>query len=286
MTADAPGADGRETLGGLLSWASSALGASDSRRLDAEILLATAAGCTRAAVIAFPERPVAETSAARFRAWVGRRAGGEPLAYLTGEREFYGLSLSITADVLVPRPETELLVDAVIARVDEDRIDGVLDLGTGSGAVALAIKAERPGVDVTATDIDESALAIARGNAAGLGLEIEMLRSNWYSALAGRRFDCIVVNPPYVASGDPHFDGPLGHEPRIALDGGRDGLGCIRVIVDGAGEHLARRGCLVLEHGYDQREAVVDLFRGRSFEIVGADNDLGGRPRLIVARRR
>src|SRR5690606_6621094 len=178
---------------------------SDTPKLDAELLVAHAAGATRSAVIAFPERALDMDAARRLDALIERRAAGEPLAYLVGEKEFYSLALAVSPAVLVPRPETEHLVDAALARLANVERPSVLDLGTGSGALALAIKHERRDAIVVGADASADALTIARANGERLGLEVEWLESDWFAALAGRTFDCIVCNPPYLASDDPHF---------------------------------------------------------------------------------
>lgn len=251
-------------------------------RREAERLLAHCAGLAPSTVLAFPERPVGTESAAAFRTAVARRAAGEPLAYITGRREFYSLSLSVTPEVLVPRPETETLVDAALERLPAGSPATVLDLGTGSGALALAIAHERPTLSVTGLDRDPAALAVARSNAARLGLDVRWLSSHWFAAVAGERFDLIVANPPYVASGDAHFSGPLRFEPRLALDGGSDGLEAYRAILAGAREHLHGTGLLVLEHGFDQRAAVTALASEQGYAIAFVREDLAGLPRVVA----
>jgi release factor glutamine methyltransferase len=263
-----------------IAWAISQLEAvTETARLEAELLLAEMAGVGRAAVIAHPERKLNAGQAACFEAAVARRRSGEPLAYIVGRREFYSLDLSVRSDVLVPRPETEALVDAALARLPMNAAS-VVDLGTGSGAIALALKHLRPALDITAVDCEEAALDVARANARTLGVDVNWLRSDWFSALEGFRFDLIVSNPPYVASGDPHFDGALAHEPRIALDGGVDGLDAYRAVFRDVSTHLAPGGWLVFEHGFDQREAVCELARAAGFELEAGIDDLAGLPRV------
>lgn len=275
------------SFGELLSWAGAELrGRIGTPRLDAELLLAAAAGCARSTVIAFPERRLPAPATTRFLHWVRRRADGEPLAYLTGEREFYGLRLRVTPEVLVPRPETELLVDEALRRIDAAGARSVLDLGTGTGAIALAIKAQRPDLRLTAVDSSAAAVRVAKENAARLGLDVEFVESSWFEALGGRRFDVIACNPPYVSSDDAHFDGPLRHEPRAALDGGADGIAAFRSILSRACAHLADGACLIVEHGCDQRPALIELAAAHGLEIAAARRDFGGLPRLLVLRRR
>ncbi|MBN1240971.1 MAG: peptide chain release factor N(5)-glutamine methyltransferase [Gammaproteobacteria bacterium] len=293
---------------------------SGSPRLDAELLLAAAAGVPRSAVIAFPERELDAAALKALDALVARRAEGEPLAYLLGSREFFALTLDVGPAVLVPRPETEHLVEEALARLpppaagsrgatrvaqaatravardaargaadgaslENRRGPAVLDLGTGSGALALAVKQQRPDAAVTGADSSLAALAVARANAAKLGLDVLWVESSWFDALGGRRYDAILCNPPYVRSGDPHFDGPLRFEPRAALDGGPDGLDAIREILAAAPRHLEPRGLLLLEHGYDQQAAVAALASEMGFERLAAGRDLAGRERYVVLRK-
>jgi release factor glutamine methyltransferase len=255
----------------------------DTPRLEAELLLAEATGLTRVALMARPTRPIGGAEALRFEALVARRRRGEPFAYIVGYREFYSLRLAVGPAVLVPRPETETLVDAALARLVRANAS-VLDLGTGSGAIALALKHERGDLPITAVDCDDAALAVARSNAAAHALDIRWLKSNWYSAVAGRRFDLIAANPPYVASGDAHFGLSLGHEPRLALDGGADGLDAYRAIFRDACSFLVPEGWLLVEHGFDQREAVIELAAAANLRLDGALDDLAGLPRVACFR--
>ena len=219
----------------------------------------------------------------RFAALVARRARGEPLAYLTGRREFWSLELAVDARVLVPRPETERLVELALARGAADQPLAVLDLGTGSGAIALALAHERPRWRVTAVDASRDALAVATGNAQRLGIALELLPSDWFGALAGRRFDLIASNPPYVADGDPHLVA-LAHEPRGALCAGPDGLTALRAIVAAAPAHLARGGWLLVEHGADQGPAVRALLAAAGLDGIETATDGAGRARVGTGR--
>jgi release factor glutamine methyltransferase len=267
--------------GGVLAEAEAALApCSDSPRLDAELLLAFAAERTRSSVLAFPERVLEAHVAAKFRALLARRARGEPLAYLTGEREFFSLPLAVTPEVLVPRAETELLVEAALAGFGAGAAPALLDLGTGSGAIALAIKQALPAARVTATDRSAAALEVARRNATRLGLDVRFVESDWFAKLRGETFDVIVSNPPYVKSAE--VTGPLAHEPRLALDGGADGLDAYRALLSGGGEHLAARGMVVLEHGAEQRPALAALAAEHGWRVAAAHDDLAGRPRVLV----
>jgi release factor glutamine methyltransferase len=270
------------TAGEWVAWAEVQLReSSESPRLDAELLLAECAGASRAGIIAYPESVLSAAEADRFAAYVGRRRAGEPFAYIVGQREFFGLVLAVDARVLVPRPETELLVELALSQLPASATR-VLDLGTGSGAIALALKSQRPELTLLAADSSEQALAVAQANARDLGLAVQFMLSDWFAGLAGERFDLIVSNPPYVRSEDSHFEQALAHEPRFALDGGADGLDAYRSIVSKAGPYLTPRGRLVFEHGFDQREALTHLAAEFAFRIIATADDLAGHPRAIV----
>ena len=265
---------------------SRALSASGLVPFEAKLLLAHVLGRDRAWLAAHAGEGITAEQAKTFDALARRRRNGEPVAYLIGRREFYGLDLEITPDVLIPRPETELLVDLALARLPSDREIRVLDLGTGSGAVALAIAAARRKAQVVCTDVSRPALALAARNAARLGIgNVTFVESDWFEALPDERFDLVVGNPPYVAAGDSHLsEGDLRHEPQQALTPGGDGLGAIRAIVAVAPPHLARGAWLLLEHGHDQADAVGALFRGAGFADVGAARDLAGIWRVSYGR--
>ena len=270
-------------IGALLPRAARALAAhTPTARLDAEVLLAFCAELPRATLLAFPERNVDAAVRERFAAAVERRARGEPVAYIRGEKEFYSLALRVTPSVLIPRSDTETLVDAALLFLDAGQRRSVLDVGTGSGAIALAIKRERPSATVTALDCDEGALAVARDNAARLGLDIRCVQSNWLDALPGERFDLIVCNPPYIRSQDGELQGALRFEPRLALDGGADGLAAYRALLHTAPMHLAPGGYLLLEHGHDQRPAVLELAAAHGLLLKAVHDDLAGIPRVAV----
>lgn len=253
-------------------------------RLDADVLTAHAIGCSRDTLYAFPERAARADDARRLAGFVRRRQRGEPLAYIVGEREFRSLTLRVDRRVLVPRPETECLVEAALAHIGDAAT--VLDLGTGSGAIALAVAAARPGVRVVGVDRDTGCIDVARENAARLGLTATFRESDWFSAFGrGERFDVVVANPPYVADGDPHLAGDgLRFEPREALVAGVDGLAALRRIVGMAPNHLARGGWLCVEHGHDQRAPVGKLFRAHGFSDVETTPDLAGIPRVTCGR--
>lgn len=256
-------------------------------RLDAHLLLGHLLGRPRAWLIAHDDEPLAEADAAAFRALCRRRLDDEPLAYLVGEREFHGLPLQVDASVLVPRPETEVLVDWALQLLAGELAGRpaaeVVDLGTGSGAIALAVKHRHAAASVTATDLSEFALALARRNAERLGLAVEFHAGPWWAALPGRRFDLALSNPPYIAAGDPHLPA-LRHEPTLALTPGGDGLDAIRAIVAGAPAHLRAGAWLLIEHGWDQPEAVAALLKEHGFEAVTTRSDLAGHGRCTGGR--
>ena len=242
---------------------------------EARLLLAEASGFSEASVLAYPERKLpAEIEQTFFRS-VARRKRGEPIAYIVGHKEFYGLDLIVNPAVLIPRPETELLVDLALQR----EFSSVVDLGTGSGAIALAIKRQRPQARVVAVEASAAALVVAQRNAVKHGLEIEFRHGRWLEALSGERFHLIVANPPYVAEGDPHLK-DLGFEPRGALVSGPDGLDAIREIARHAPRHLAPGGWLLLEHGMGQDAAVGTLLSQAGLEELDSCPDLARIPRV------
>ncbi len=252
-------------------------------RSEAELLLCSILGCERVWLIAHAEEAIDPCRARSAHARFARRRAGEPVSYITGWREFYGRALRVTPDVLIPRPETERLVELALERLPAPA--RVLELGTGSGAIAIALAIERPGLRIVATDVSEAALALARQNAQRHGLEIEFVLSDWFEALGPGRFDLIVANPPYVAAGDAHLErGDVRFEPRLALVGGEDGLACIRKIAARAQDRLRPDGGLLVEHGYDQGDRCVALFRALGYAEVGDFHDLAGWPRVCAGR--
>jgi release factor glutamine methyltransferase len=253
--------------------------------LEAQLLLSFSIEEPRSTVLAWPERQASPAEASRFHGLIARRARGEPLAYLLGQREFWSLPLKVSPDTLIPRPDTECLVERALAVLPADARGSVVDLGTGSGAIALALAAERPELSIVAVDQCPRALAVARENAFRLGLGVQFLESDWFTELAGQRFSMIVANPPYVATNDPHLhQGDIRFEPRAALDGGPDGLSALRVIIATAAAHLIDQGALLLEHGFDQGEAVLELLHASGFQNCLDHTDLGQRPRVAEAR--
>jgi release factor glutamine methyltransferase len=257
-------------------------------RLDAQLLLARALACPRSWLLAHDDAVLGASQWIVLQADLTRRAGGEPLAYIVGEQEFHGLRLQVNPSVLVPRPDTEVLVDWALELLDAAAPEAarrkVVDLGTGSGAIALAVKHGCPGATVTATDASTAALDVARANARGLGLAIETLAGSWWEPLAGRRFDLILSNPPYIAGGDAHL-AALRFEPTLALTPGGDGLDALRALTRDAAAHLEPGGWLLLEHGFDQHEAVQAMLREHAFADVQTRIDLGGQPRCTGGRR-
>ncbi|MFP6557820.1 peptide chain release factor N(5)-glutamine methyltransferase [Paraburkholderia sp. B3] len=268
------------------------LRASPLPALEARILLMRVLGWRRTELITRGDEALDPARGDAYRALEARRARGEPIAQLVGAREFYGLDFEITPDVLIPRPETELLVETALAAIEGLARPRVLDLGTGSGAIAVAIASARPDARVWAVDRSAAALGVAARNAQRLldarrpGGAMTFVAANWYDALdPALRFEAIVSNPPYIASGDPHLDeGDLRFEPRGALTDEADGLTALRAIVAGASAYLAPRGVLWMEHGYDQAEAVRALLEGQGFSEVRSEKDLAGIERISGGR--
>jgi release factor glutamine methyltransferase len=254
---------------------------------EVEVLLAHALGRDRAWLYAHADDALPAERAIEFHRLLVRRAGGEPIAYLTGRREFWSLDLAVTAHVLIPRPETELLVELALQKIPQGAQVEIADLGTGSGAIALALARECPRARVLASDASATALAVARANAQRLGIaNVEFVESDWFGALGGRRFDVVVSNPPYIAEHDAHLaQGDLRFEPRTALASGADGLDAIRTIVRDAPAYLKSGGWLLCEHGFEQGTAVRDLLAGAGYLEVFTARDLEDRDRVSGARR-
>jgi len=256
------------------------------QRVDAEFLLAHYLAKPRAWLYAFSDQPLSDRQVEDFTALAKRRAAGEPVAYITGRRGFWAFDLRVSPDTLIPRPETELLVDLALAYIPGNHPGRILDLGTGSGAIALALAHERPDAQVTAVDDSEPALTVASLNAAELKLRnLAFIRSHWFAELVGQLFDVIVSNPPYIEVTDMHLQqGDLRFEPRSALASGEDGLDDIRVIVAEAPEHLSPNGWLLIEHGWNQGAAVRQLFSAAGFIDVATEQDLEQRDRVTIGR--
>ena len=253
--------------------------------LDNRILLCHALGLTRVSLITQSERTLTDDEAQRLSALIARRLAGEPIAYIVGQREFFGLPFAVGPAVLIPRPETELLVELALERLPPS--GSVLDMGTGSGAIAVALAHTRRDAAVTALDVSDAALAVAGRNASSNGVHVTFMRSDWYAALNTERYDVIVSNPPYIASGDRHLsEGDLRYEPVGALTDHADGLSALRQIVAGAARHLAPQGWLLMEHGYDQSAAVRALLADAGYDQVQSWADLAGIERVSGARLR
>jgi release factor glutamine methyltransferase len=280
METDAP-----TRLDALLRDAAAQLPTPESR-YEVERLLMHVLERDRAWLFAHATDPVPPEVQAAFSALLQRRIAGDPVAYLTGRRNFWTLELKVTPDTLIPRPETELLVELVLERIPPGQAVSIADLGTGSGAIALAIASERPQASVVGTDFSAAALEVAGGNAAANGIaNIEFRQGSWFAPLTGERFQLIASNPPYIAEGDTHLQqGDLRYEPPTALSSGSDGLDAIREIVAAAPHHLLAQGWLLLEHGWDQGEAIRALLGQAGFGAVSTAQDLEGRDRVTLGR--
>ncbi len=277
------------SIASALRLAQASLPDSDSPRADAEILLAHVLGRPRSYLLTWPEKELSADEQAAFEALLARRAAGEPVAYLMGSRGFYGLDLAVSPAVLIPRPETELLVEAALARLPAGSCR-VADLGTGSGAIALALanesRHERKDVQVVAVDVSPDALAQARVNAQTLGLAVDFRLGDWCGGLADDMFDLIVSNPPYIRADDVHLTlGDVRFEPLLALASGADGLDAIRAIMACAPAHLKPGGWLLFEHGYDQADAVAALLCAAGWQAVESLCDLQGHARVTLGQR-
>ncbi|TAM43761.1 MAG: peptide chain release factor N(5)-glutamine methyltransferase [Gammaproteobacteria bacterium] len=259
---------------------------SPSPRLDADVLLRHVTGCSPADLVARAERILTDDEARRLDALTTRRRAGEPVAYLTGEREFWSMTLKVTPAVLIPRPETELLVERALAHVPADARWTVADVGTGSGAIALAIARERPRCRVIASDRSPEALAVARANAHQLGIaNVEFFEGEWLEPLGKLSPEMVVSNPPYVRADDPHLnEGDVRFEPKGALIGGADGLDAIRALAQQAFACLMPGGWLLLEHGYDQATAVAAILTEAGFCEIACHRDLAGHDRVTECR--
>ena len=257
---------------------------SDSPRLDAELLLSHVTGLSRTSFRTWPEREIPNAHAEAFEALVQERVAGRPVAHLLGQQEFWSLPLKVSASTLIPRPDTECLVEAALG-LPLPRRARVLDLGTGTGAIALALASEHPEWQITACDAVAEAVELARENTDALGLAVSVVQSSWFSELEAGRFDLIVANPPYIPDSDHHLtEGDVRFEPATALVSGSDGLDDLRLIVDQAPDWLVEDGWLLVEHGFDQAEAVAGLFHARGFKDVETRQDYGNRDRMTLGR--
>lgn len=273
------------TLSQTLTWLRQQLPPEEANR-EAELMLCRSTGLTRTQLRTYPEKAVTDAQQTQLSVWIKRRLEGEPLAYILGDSEFYGLKLSVTADTLIPRQDTELLVDAALELIPERAPWTVCDMGTGSGAIAIAIAHHRPIAQVTALDASKAALAVAQDNACAHRLpSIRFMHSDWFSALAHQHFDVIVSNPPYIAQNDPHLtQTSLPYEPMSALTSGVDGLDDIRHLITQAPKHLNPDGWLLLEHGYDQGAAVRQLMQSAGFSAIATHRDYGNNDRITLGQ--
>lgn len=257
----------------------------DSPRLDAEVLLAHCLQKNRTWLVTWPEKELPTADIERFRQLLQRRITGEPIAHITGTREFWSLPLTVTADTLIPRPDTELLIEKILQIYPLETDISLADLGTGSGAIALALAYERPHWKIIATDQSAAALAIAKQNADNLNLSnVSFKLGNWFEPLGNQVFDVIVSNPPYIPLADPHLtQGDARFDPITALASGDDGLDDIRLIASQAGKHLKPLGRLFIEHGYDQKPEMLDIFSKNAFTEIQQANDMANNPRITFA---
>jgi release factor glutamine methyltransferase len=277
-----------EQIDQALRWARAKIEAcSDSARLDAELLLAHCLGKPRSYLYSHPEAMLDAASWRQFQQLVERRLKPTPIAYLLGSREFYSLNFNTRPQALVPRPETELLVDLALQQLPAQQPRRICDLGTGSGIIAITLKKERPMARVYATDVDPACLELARENARQHAVDIEWIEADWYRGLpATLMFDLIVSNPPYIAAEHPFLaQGDLPAEPDLALTPGATGLEALQQIIGGAHRHLVAGGYLLMEHGYDQQAAVAELLRAHAFEDIRCEFDLNDLPRASIAKR-
>lgn len=255
-------------------------------RLEAQILAAHALGVNRAWLIAHDRDPLSDTQAAAVESLLARRERGEPVAYILGEKEFHGRAFKVTPDVLIPRPETELLVEAALECLPKDRGAKILDLGTGSGCIAISLALERPAWSLTAVDISPAALKIARENAARLGARLDFVLSDLFAGIPPGTFDAIVSNPPYVAAADPHLArGDARHEPLTALAAGPEGMDVLAALTARAPQHLRPGGWLLLEHGWDQGDKCRGLMAQSGFMDIRTLPDLAGHERISLGRQ-
>ncbi|WP_455198071.1 peptide chain release factor N(5)-glutamine methyltransferase [Kaarinaea lacus] len=261
-------------------------GPADTARLDAEILLTWTLDCDRAYLHTWPEKELTEKQQQSFHQLVDRRQKGEPVAYITGHREFWDMNLRVTPDTLIPRPETELLVETALEKIPVDAEWNIADLGTGSGAIALAIGRERPGCQVIATDNSAAALSVARENAKRLDIHnVHFIEGHWFQPIEHEQFEVIVSNPPYVHPHDPHLEeGDLRFEPTQALQSIPDGMRDLRIISNAARSHLVPPGWLILEHGYDQGEAIKTQLMRMGYVDVSVKEDLAQNERICLGK--
>ncbi|RKZ67127.1 MAG: peptide chain release factor N(5)-glutamine methyltransferase [Gammaproteobacteria bacterium] len=272
------------TITELLQKGEKSINSSESARLDAEILFCDVMQFKRSRIYSHPEQLVPEAKSVLFQSLIEQRQQGHPIAHLTGKREFWSLELTVNKDTLIPRPETELLVETALQMIPENAAFNILDLGTGSGAIAIAIASERPDCKIVATDINKNTLTIAKENAETHRIEnIQFYLSDWYKNIPSQSFDLIVSNPPYIRQDDEHLSqGDVRFEPELALVAGADGMQAINMIVENAKHYLASDACLLIEHGYDQKPLVQEAFLKHDFKRVKTFQDLSGQDRITL----
>lgn len=272
------------SIGDVLELASRLESISDSPQLDVQTVLGHVLGKSRSYLFSHPELALTDAQTATFNDLLARRLNSEPVAYLTGTRGFWNIELSVNPSVLIPRPETELLVELALS-LDQDQIGSMVDLGTGSGAIAISLARERPNWNVSATDITTAAIATARKNALANDVEIKFIKGNWYRPLTGTRFDLIVSNPPYIKADDPHLAQPgLKYEPVEALVSDVDGLAALREIIRTGRQHLNQGGWIILEHGYDQSNKVCAMLDSNGYHAIEPYKDIAKTDRAVMAR--
>ena len=261
---------------------------SDSARLDAEVLLCHVLDCAATHLIAWPEKELDKKQTQAFATLIEQRLHGTPIAYLTGFKEFWSMNFKVTPNTLIPRPDTELLVEFVLEKFSDQKELALIDLGTGSGAIAIAIASEKPDWKITATDVSDKALAIAKENAKFNNItNIKFIESNWFEQIDQQCFDLIISNPPYIAEHDEHLSqGDVRFEPLSALASGKTGMDDIEHITSQAEKYLNPNGCLVFEHGYDQKQQAYDCLNRYYFREITQLNDLSGHPRITTGSRR
>jgi len=272
------------TVTELLQKAEQIINGSESARLDTEILFCEVMQFNRSRIYSHPEQLVPDDKSTLFQSLIEQRQQGRPIAHLTGKKEFWSLELAINKDTLIPRPETELLVETALQMIPEDAAFNILDLGTGSGAIAIAIASERPDCNIIATDINTNALTMAKKNAATHQLEnIQFYLSNWYQNIPPQEFDLIVSNPPYIRQDDEHLSqGDVRFESKLALVAGADGMQAINIILENAKNYLASDACLLIEHGYDQKQLVHEAFLKHDFKQLKTFQDFSGQDRITM----
>ncbi|MDM8547836.1 peptide chain release factor N(5)-glutamine methyltransferase [Candidatus Venteria ishoeyi] len=268
-----------------LQYARNSLTHSETPRLDAEVLLCHVTGKTRSSLYAWPEKILLQQIWQDYQNLIQQRASGIPVAYLTGSREFWSLDLKVSPAVLIPRPDTETLVELILAQLSRNRPASILDLGTGSGAIALALASESSLWEITGVDNSAAALKQAQENAEHLGLrQIQWRLGNWFEAIGNAQFDIIVSNPPYIAADDPHLQqGDVAHEPLSALQSPQQGLADLKQIIRRAPKHLSGKGCLLVEHGWQQAEAIKTLLQQYHYSNIQQQQDLAGHIRVSYA---